>query len=208
MKVTLADKKNSEKVLSRSVVYSLIMIHNGLQNIFYQKKTMGEDICINCVGPEGGYDKVLARTKHSRSSHMFGTVWVVYQGMVVFKKLHYLYKSEPALISLNEMKRRIEQNMGILLSQTINTFDDAYLNAMNKARDEVTEIRASSTNNQLPPASDDPCQNKDDVDYFAVNYEAPHALRYWYVTNSDKTTHYSKSDSTNIYLSGAGRKFK
>ena len=166
---------------------------------------MGEDICIQFVGPKGEYDKLLTRTKNSKSSHIFGRAWVVYQWMAVLKKLHCLYKSEPALVSLNEMKRRIKQTVGILLSQTINTFDDACLNAMNIARDDVAEIRASSTNNRLLPASDDPCQKKDNVDSFAVNDEAPLALRYCYVTNSDKTTHGSKSDSTHEYLSGAAR---
>ena len=169
------------------------------------EKTMGEDICIQFVGPKGEYDKLLTRTKNSKSSHIFGRAWVVYQWMAVLKKLHCLYKSEPALVSLNEMKRRIKQTVGILLSQTINTFDDACLNAMNIARDDVAEIRASSTNNRLLPASDDPCQKKDNVDSFAVNDEAPLALRYCYVTNSDKTTHGSKSDSTHEYLSGAAR---
>ena len=93
--------------------------------------------------------------------------------------------------------------MDILLSQTINMFDDVCLNAMNIARNDVAEIRASSTNNWLPPASDDPCQKKDDVDSFTVNDEAPLVLHYCYVTNSDKTTHGSKSDSTHEYLSGA-----
>ena len=63
-------------------------------------------------------------------------------------------------------------------SQTINMFDDVCLNAMNITRDAVAEIRTSS--------SDDPCQNKDDTNSFAVNYEAPMALRYCYVAKSEK----------------------
>ena len=70
---------------------------------------MGEDICIQFVGPKGEYDKLLARTKNSRLSHIFGRAWVVYQWMAVLKKLHCLYKSEPALVSLNEMKMRSKE---------------------------------------------------------------------------------------------------
>ena len=154
--IILVDTQSTGKILSRDVVYSFIMIHHGLQKISYQKKIMGEDICIQFVGSKGEYDKLLARTKNSRPSHLFGRAWVVYQWVAVLKKLHYLYKSEPALVSLNETKRRIAQTVGILSSQTINAFDDACLNAMNIARDDVTDIRASSTNNWLPPASDDP----------------------------------------------------
>ena len=84
----------------------------------------------------------------------------------------------------------------------INMFDDACLNAMDIVRDDVAEHRASSTSNRLPPESDDPCQIKDDIDSSAVNDKVPLALRYCYVTNSDKTPHGSRSDSTHKYLSG------
>ena len=49
----------------------------------------------------------------------------MYQWMAALKKLHCLDKSEPALISLHETKHRIEKTVDILLSLTINTFDDA-----------------------------------------------------------------------------------
>ena len=84
----------------------------------------------------------------------------MYQWMAALKTLHCLYKSEPALISLSETKRRIKKTVDTLLRQTINTFDDACVNTMNIARDDVAEIRASSTNHRRIPTSNAPYQHE------------------------------------------------
>ena len=107
------------------------------------------------------------------------------------KRLHCLYKSESALISLNGKKSRIEKTVDILLSQTINTFDDACVNAMNIARDDVAGIRASLINTRPGRTSNTPYQHAgvggsdetpivDYIDAPVANDEAPLTLRYCY----------------------------
>ena len=150
---------------------------------------MGEDICIQFVGPRGEYDKLFARTKSSRSSHIFGRAWAVYhQWMAALKRLYCVYKSEPTLISLKETKCRIEKTVDILLSKTISTLYDACANTMNIARDDVADIRASSTDNRLGCTTNTPHQHWevggndevpiiDNVDAPIANNEAPLTLR-------------------------------
>ena len=108
----------------------------------------------------------------------------------------------------------IEKTVVILLSQTISTFDDAFVNTMNIVRDNVAELRASTINNRSGSTTNTPHQCGelggndiapiiDNADAPIANDEAPLTLRYCYVTNSDKTANGSRSDSTHEYLVGA-----
>ena len=135
----------------------------------------------------------------------------MYLWMAASKRLNYLYKSKPALISLNETKRRIEKTADILLRQTINTFDETCVNTTNVARADVAEIRASSTNSRSGCTTNTPHQRGevggddkapiiDNADAHIANTEAPLTC---YVTDSDKTANGSRSDSTHEYLNCA-----
>ena len=110
---------------------------------------MLSDICVHFVGPEGSHDKLLQKTRSTRTSHLFDRAHVVYQWLAVLRKINPLYENEPDLPPCVTFSDTLAGATDSLLNNSLVTEDEAAVERTEKARDDVAGIRKQS-NIQIP----------------------------------------------------------
>ena len=144
------------------------------------------DVKIQFVGPNGEYDRLIA--KALKSANVCGRSFVIYQWIDVLQRINKWYKGDDPLPSFVELRQTIDECNNALVQGATRTADEAVQKKMNIARDDCANIRATSA-----------LSAKKALGCHELNDEFP--MRCVYVTSSEKTAYNNRADVDHEFLS-------
>jgi len=143
-------------------------------------ESINGDVEIQFVGPNGEYDRLIA--KAIKSANVSGRAFVIYQWLGVLNRINKWYKDDDPLPDFYEFEQTMDECNNDLVQRATRTASEDKINI---ARDDIAGVR------QATAASDSISTNKSDGDF---------PMRSVYLTSSNKTVHSNCADHDHGFL--------
>ena len=145
------------------------------------------DVEIQFVGPNGEYDRLIA--KALKSANVSGRAFVIYQWLGVLQRINEWYKGDDLLPDFYDFEQTMKQCNDELVQRASRTANEAVQKQTDIARDDCANVRSTSASGSKSVVADGS----------SLDDEFP--MRCVYVTSSEKTALNNRTDFDHEFLS-------
>ena len=164
-------------------------------------ETMNSNVFLHFVGYKGEFDSLYKKTMQSKSADVFGRSWVIYQWLSVLHVTNLLYQNlqVPSFFHFKNLLNSATRNF---ISKSLNTFDNnTRMETVDQMKDDVAGVRATTNVHMQVSHESNETVDNDKSDDKTNTF----ALKHCYLTNTNKMSHNSSTDSSHKYLLNAAK---